>query len=315
MYWKYKANIMQLCASFPLGAVLYKYIQKTFGRLRAEPMSRLPALGKMAGWVLDYWNTDGEKKGIEGKRFFEVGTGHIPIAPIGWFLCGAGSIVTVDLHRRIEWGLTRQSLEWMAEHRDEVFLALSGVVNEKIFNERFSVLTKCQHAPKEFLKCAGIEYPAPMDASQTSLPDESIDCHFSITVLEHIPTDAIRDIFTEAKSILKRGGAAIHFVDLSDHFQHQDASISGINFLRFSEEEWHRIAGNEFAYCNRLRVDDYLGMFANLGYALERQEVGVDLQSKETLQRGNLTVDPIFSKYSVDNICLTSLRILLKAQK
>ena len=40
----------------------------------------------------------------------------------------------------------------------------------------------------------------------------------------------------------------MHFVDLSNHFQHQDQSITRINFLKFSDLEWNRIAGNEFAY-------------------------------------------------------------------
>jgi len=39
---------------------------------------------------------------VEGKTFFEVGTGHNPIVPIGFFLCGAEKIVTVDLHRRLD---------------------------------------------------------------------------------------------------------------------------------------------------------------------------------------------------------------------
>jgi len=273
-------------------------------------MSRLPALGEMARWALEYWNTDGAKKGSEGKSFFEVGTGHVPIAPIGWFLCGAGSVVTVDLHRRIEWGLSQKSLEWMAEHRDEVFGALSGVVDEQLFNERFSVLTDCQHAPKKFFKRAGIEYLAPMDAAHTALPDESIDCHFSITVLEHIPKEIIRDIFLEAKRILKPGGAAIHFVDLSDHFQHQDRSISRINFLRFSEEEWQLIAGNEFAFCNRLRVTDYMELIKKINFHVVRDELCVDNEAMITLTSGKIELADEFSGYTDSDICTTSLRIL-----
>jgi len=47
-----------------------------------------------------------------------------------------------------------------------------------------------------------------MNAADTGLPDHSVDCHFSMTVLEHIPPEVIRDIFTEAKRILTRGGSA-----------------------------------------------------------------------------------------------------------
>ncbi|MBE9572765.1 MAG: methyltransferase domain-containing protein, partial [Proteobacteria bacterium] len=52
------------------------------------------------------------------------------------------------------------------------------------------------------------------------MPDASIDYHISTTVFEHIPGKDIERILNEAKRILKREGIAIHFIDLSDHFQH-----------------------------------------------------------------------------------------------
>ena len=55
---------------------------------------------------------------IKEKTFFEVGPGHNPIVPIGFFLCGAEKIVTVDLHRRLDFGILKKSLVWMAANRD-----------------------------------------------------------------------------------------------------------------------------------------------------------------------------------------------------
>jgi hypothetical protein len=79
-----------------------------------------------------------------------------------------------------------------------------------------------------------------------------------VTTLEHIPENVIIDIFKEASRILKKGSICVHFIDLSDHFQHQDGTISSINFLKYSNAHWEKIAGNEFAYCNRLRALEYL---------------------------------------------------------
>lgn len=306
MRWTNKARIMRICGRLPEGGRLYRAIQKKFGRLNVDPMSRLPVQGEMAKRVLE------SGREIVGRRFFEVGTGHVPVAPIGFFLCGADSVVTVDLHRRMEWGLTRESLEWMAGHRDEVYGALSNAVDEKVFDERFSALIDCQGDPATFFRHAEIEYLAPMDAGHTTLPDKSIDCHFSITVLEHIQKDIIRHIFIEAKRMLKPDGIAVHFVDLSDHFQHQDPSISKINFLRYSEAEWQRIAGNEFAYCNRLRTSDYLELFRRLNFAVVRHETSVDKDSKGALIQRTIPVNNQFSSYQIDDICSTSLRVLLK---
>jgi hypothetical protein len=75
---------MKTCAFFPAGAVLYKIIQKTFGRLKANPMSRIPLQILMVRWILDISDK------VEGMTFFEVGTRHDPIVPIAFFYAGKG---------------------------------------------------------------------------------------------------------------------------------------------------------------------------------------------------------------------------------
>lgn len=40
MRWQTKAKIMKICALLPAGGI-YRFIQKTFGRLKADPMSRI----------------------------------------------------------------------------------------------------------------------------------------------------------------------------------------------------------------------------------------------------------------------------------
>ena len=139
-----------------------------------------------------------------------------------------------------------------------------------------------------------------------------MDYHISTTVFEHIPGEDIKRILKEAKRILKKDGVAIHFIDLSDHFQHQDKSITGINFLRYSEKEWERIAGNEFAYCNRLRASDYIGLFEELGFDVCRKEVQEDEDALEIMRNG-FVIDEKFRHYSVDDLCVTGLRVTLKA--
>lgn len=78
--WKTKAKIMKGCALLPAGAGIYRFIQKTFGRLKANPMSRIPAQTEIARWIFEM----GGKVG--GKTVFEVGTGHCLIVPIGFFV-------------------------------------------------------------------------------------------------------------------------------------------------------------------------------------------------------------------------------------
>ena len=308
MNWKYKAIIMNLCSCLPWKGI-YPIIQKTMGRLQSNPMSRLPSHAKMCKWILSSGNK------IQGKNFFEVGTGHIPIAPIGFFLCGANSIITVDLNRRIDWKLTSQSIHWIIDNKDHVRSIYNNTVDENVFNERFSILIKYNDEPKTFFNNANIKYLAPMDAANTCLTDGSIDYHFSITVLEHIPMNTIKNILTEAKRILNPQGLAFHFIDLSDHFQHTDNSIIPINFLRYSESQWQRIAGNEFAYCNRLRKSDYINIFRELGFTVDRQERYRDQSSIKAVQSGRFCVNTDFADYDLQDLCTTTLRVALGISK
>ena len=98
---------------------------------------------------------------------------------------------------------------------------------------------------------------------------------------------------------------------MSDHFQHQDKSITSINFLRYSEKEWDKIAGNQFAYCNRLRVSDYFALFKEVGFDVCHKEVQEDKEARESMKSG-FVVDERFRGYKVDDLCVTELRVTLK---
>lgn len=64
MNWQSKAKVMKACAILPAGGRIYKFIQKTFGRLKADPMSRIPLQIEMVRWIFEM----GGK--IEGEDLF-----------------------------------------------------------------------------------------------------------------------------------------------------------------------------------------------------------------------------------------------------
>lgn len=305
MKWEHKARIQKICSRFPFGDTLYVMLQKKLGRLTVEPMGRLPHQINMTRWLVD------EGYEIIGKTFFEVGTGHIPVVPIGFFLSGAGSVITVDLHRRLDWDLTKQTLSWIVDHRQELEPLYQNVIDVSVFRQRMDVLQKYQSNPRAFFKHAGITYQSPADAAKTSLANGSVDYHFSFTTLEHIPHQVLQDIMKEAKRILSSNGIAIHVIDLSDHFQHQDKTITAINFLRFTEKQWKQIGHNQFSYCNRLRASDYLTLFLSLSFTVLRAEKVVDKKSLETIQQG-FPLAAIFQGYDQEDICTTTLSVLLQ---
>lgn len=140
-----------------------------------------------------------------------------------------------------------------------------------------------------------------------------MDYHVSTTVFEHIPNKNIVRILTEAKRILKNDREAVHFIDLSGHFQHQDERITRINFLRYSEREWEKISGNQFDYCNCLGLSDYLALCKESGFDVRYYETQEDYEAVQSLKDG-FPVDELFSDCSVNGLCATQLRAALKAR-
>lgn len=268
-------------------------------------MSRLPHQLKMAHWL------QAQGYAIEGRTFYEVGTGYIPLVPIGFFLAGAQSVMTVDLYPKLHLQLTRDSLEWIVAHRRQLEPLYRQVTDAATLRTRFDLLERWQHQPMVFLQRANIIYQSPADAAATNLPDGSIGCHFSVNVFEHIPRAILQGILKEARRVLAADGVAIHFIDPSDHFQHQDARITRINFLQFNEQQWMRIAGNPFGYCNRLRASDYAGLFAEASLQTIRQEGDVDQESLTHLWRGFAT-DAAFHHCTEDDLCTTYVRIMAR---
>ena len=198
--------------------------------------------------------------------------------------------------------------------RDDIRGYYDAVTERAVFDERMDVIDSLKEVPEKFLSEANIQYLAPADAANIGLPDASVDYHISTTVFEHIPGVDIKRILKEAKRILKKDGIAIHFIDLSDHFQHQDKSITSINFLRYSDEEWDKIAGNEFAYCNRLRASDYLTLFKKFGFDVCRYETELDDEARHSFVNG-FAVHEKFREYSVDDLSTSQLRVALKREK
>lgn len=217
----------------------------------------------------------------------------------------------MDINKRMDLSLLKKSLNMIASSGQELCDIYGHFSRTAIFNERIEVLRKLKDEPIEFLQKANIQYWAPKDASCTGLADCSVDCHFSVSVFEHIPKDTLKRILTEGSRILKNQGIAIHFIDTSDHFSHQDKSINGINFLRFSREEWGKIANNEYAYCNRLRASDYRDIFVKSELAIIRQEMKREGSIKTKLEAG-FPLHGDYSKYSEEDILCAELKIMLR---
>lgn len=121
----------------------------------------------------------------------------------------------------------------------------------------------------------GISYKSPYDASRTDLGDETLDACVSTNTLEHIPAESIVEIFKELRRVLKGNGIVSAKIDYSDHYAHTDSTISLVNYLHYSDNEWTR-HNHRSHYQNRLRHYDYKKLFDDCGFKVIEEEVFYD---------------------------------------
>lgn len=280
--WKLKSLIQRACSTLPAGQEqVYYFLQKHFGSLRRppDPMPNLRDAVKIVTELKDLGFS------LEGKRVMEVGTGLRLDMPTAFYLLGAEAVDTFDLHRYLRPELVMRTVEAMLRHQDEILERFSGVTNPDGLGERLRRLQSVKTI-EDLRKCANITYHAPANAASTGLPDHSVDLQFSYTVFEHIPGDILRRILLECTRVLKSDGLACHHIDPSDHFAHDDPSISLINFRRFYQQEWDKYNGNQFAYHNRLTVTDYEKIYADVNHEIVQWKTWRDERSLRELAAG-----------------------------
>ena len=141
---------------------------------------------------------------------------------------------------------------------------MSSITFDK--NKIASLIKYC-HRPDQLLEALDIKLLSPVDARRTDFPENTFGLFYSIDTLEHIPPDDIHSILKESRRIVKPQGSFLHSIDLADHFSYTDSTISSINFLQFSDDEWRRLC-NRYTYHNRMRKSDYEKIINSLGFAI-----------------------------------------------
>jgi hypothetical protein len=277
MNWKVKSFIQNFVAGLPNGLSyeLYFQIQRYFGGLK-KPFNPIHHF-KVGVEVIKKI----QKYGYEtnGKIFFEVGTGRVPLLPVAFWLCGAEKTITIDLNPYMRNELVKDMLFFIRTRQDEI----KNTFGDLLEKERFALLldkAKTKETNREdIIKLCQIEYIAPGDAAKTGLSDNCVNYHVSHTVYEHIPLNIIKNILQEGNRIIVQNGLFINCIDYGDHFSYMDKDISVINFLQFNDKEWKKYAGNRYMYMNRARHDEFVELFK----AVEHDCIEIEPAKNETI--------------------------------
>ncbi len=206
---------------------------------------------------------------VDGFLHLELGTGWYPVVPLGMFLCGARSIITVDLSRLMDRSKFLAAVKKYTEYQSQGKLKqlLPYMREERM--ARLQKLAAGDTSFEELLKRSGINYLV-ADARKLPLEKNSADLITSNNTFEHIYPDILKGILQEFKRISKKGGVQSHFIDMSDHFAHLDRSITIYNYLQFSPKQWGRI-DNSIQPQNRMRITHYRKLYADLGIPINEE--------------------------------------------
>lgn len=202
----------------------------------------------------------------------ELGAGWYPVVPVALFLYGAEHIRTVDIALLTNAGHIRTTIRKFLEYADQGKL-------EQYLRPRPDRLERLRQIDaaasgmsfEELTTALHLNYVV-QDARRLSLSSGSVDFIHSNNTFEHIYPDILLGILQEFRRVVRSGGVQSHFIDLSDHFAHNDPTITIYHFLRFSPAAWAWI-DNTVQPLNRLRITDYRRLYREAGLPISAENL------------------------------------------
>ncbi len=301
MNWKCKALLQLILSRAPFSAYLnyffQKYVTKSFPITDASFIGIISIARRHIGVAQQYC-----RRPLDQATFYEYGAGWDLISPLTFYMFGVQCQILIDIRYLLRRELVNDTIrrhQTMAPN-----LGLPRVPN------------KCIEDKSDFLfslkKYYGIDYRAPCDARHTQLEAGSIDWITSTNTLEHIPLQDIQAILQECHRLLRDDGLMSCLIDYEDHYSFFDRSISGYNFLQYSDEAW-AFFNPMLHYQNRLRHRDYLDLFRAAGFEVveERHKEGTEADLR-VIER--LPVDKRFRAYTLPELSIRNAFVVVRKQ-
>jgi len=312
--WRVKGLVQKVLSHVPAGHDAHYLIQRRFGGLKNFHGE---FTGKVDDWRIMVGHLRDAGRPLAGACLAEIGTGWYPTFPFACYLGGARRVVTIDLNRYLKTELTRESAAKLGASLDLIAATCNVPIDEvqarhRLLIERLGVGVGVGVDDRLDLAAASggvIDYRAPSDARATDLPDESVDCIFSNSVLEHVPRPVIEGIFRESKRILAPDGVMFHSVNCGDHYAYVDRSISQLHYLRYSDAEW-RLWQNEFLFQNRMRAREFVELAEQAGFAIALNTAHAT--ERRLRELAEVPIHPQFRRFPPEQLCITTIDFIAR---
>ena len=225
---------------------------------------------------------------IKGKHVTEMGSGWLPIFP--YFLKLKSDAAQIDTYD-INYHYNPKKIKSL---NDKIAKTFGLSMND--FKGKHALLTDIEYFPRTPIEEAKLE---------------KTDLIVSRFVLEHVPPDIMKNAHQCFVNNMKPGAHILHLISPSDHRAYADAQLSLYDFLKYSEAEWNAIQ-TKFDYHNRLRLPQYLELFADEFEVVSVAYQSCKKDSKQYEKFYELTIHPDFENYSFEELTAGSINILLK---
>lgn len=228
---------------------------------------------------------------LENKNILEIGSGWVPIMPFFLkYLGKCNKIISYDLNEHYQ----KSTINELIQHFNLNY-ATSIVPYHK---DKYNLPEWLTYRPKE-------------NVIHTTLPG-NIDLIFSRFVLEHVPPEQIYLMHKKFKEIYDENTLIIHMISPSDHRAYSNSSLSLLDFLQYSQEEWDRLQ-TKFDYHNRLRLPQYMEIFKKLDFEilhLEYTTIIDDLKEYDKFQK--LKIHNDYVKYTEEELTAGAINIVMR---
>ena len=217
---------------------------------------------------------------LKGRVVLELGVGWYPTIPLLFRAAGAERVILADLERLLDARTFSNAANFLNTRAATVAEALGLPLDEV----RQSLTFGAGSTLDQLLVQANMEYRVPLELE--GLTTDTVDVITSRAVLEHFAPESLESLLVSFERVLKPDAVMCHIIDNSDPWQHHDASISPVNFLRYDDSVMWALGLNPQNYRNRLRHSEYLELFERSGYEVVEERGIVDeaaLKALETL--------------------------------